>query len=144
MKNVLIIGCGLLGSSLLRRISKKKLAKKIFVYEKSKKIRVCGCEGGCGAVQPTRYMKEGIGKLFAEWSFKDQDAKKVLIRPEYILKIFKRITDFDCEKLGFSPQFCRPEWLICTVLPIPPPTVRPSVKQDNNQRSDDDLTYLTT
>ena len=37
MKNVLIIGCGLLGSSLLRRISKKKIAKKIFIYEKSKK-----------------------------------------------------------------------------------------------------------
>ena len=36
MKNVLIIGCGLLGSSLLRRISKKKLAKKIFIHEKSK------------------------------------------------------------------------------------------------------------
>ena len=37
MKNILIIGCGLLGSSLLRRISKKKLADKIFIYEKSKK-----------------------------------------------------------------------------------------------------------
>ena len=37
MKNVLIIGCGLLGSSLLRRIYKKKIAKKIFIYEKSKK-----------------------------------------------------------------------------------------------------------
>tara|TARA_E500000331_G_scaffold308096_1_gene313374 strand:+ start:1060 stop:1956 length:897 start_codon:yes stop_codon:yes gene_type:complete len=37
MKNIFIIGCGLLGSSLLRRIHKKKLAKKIFVYEKSKK-----------------------------------------------------------------------------------------------------------
>jgi len=37
MKNILIIGCGLLGSSLLRRISKKKIAKKIYVYEKSKK-----------------------------------------------------------------------------------------------------------
>ena len=36
MKNVLIIGCGLLGSSLVRVISKKKIAKKIFVYEKSK------------------------------------------------------------------------------------------------------------
>ena len=36
MKSILIIGCGLLGSSLLRRISKKKIAKKIFVYEKSK------------------------------------------------------------------------------------------------------------
>ena len=37
MKNVLIIGCGLLGSSLVRRIHKKKVAKKIFIYEKSKK-----------------------------------------------------------------------------------------------------------
>ena len=43
MKNVLIIGCGLLGSSILRRASKKRLAKNFFVYEKSerniKKIR---------------------------------------------------------------------------------------------------------
>ena len=37
MKNIFIIGCGLLGSSLLRRVHKKKLAKKIFIYEKSKK-----------------------------------------------------------------------------------------------------------
>ena len=36
MKNILIIGCGLIGSSLLRVIHKKKLAKKIFIYEKSK------------------------------------------------------------------------------------------------------------
>ena len=35
MKNVLIIGCGLLGSSLVRRISKKKIAKNVFIYEKS-------------------------------------------------------------------------------------------------------------
>ena len=37
MRNILIIGCWLLGSSLLRRIKKEKLAKKIFIYEKSKK-----------------------------------------------------------------------------------------------------------
>ena len=36
MKNILIIGCGLIGSSLLRAIIKKKISKKIFVYEKSK------------------------------------------------------------------------------------------------------------
>ena len=29
MKNILIIGCGLLGSSLLRRIRKKKIAKHV-------------------------------------------------------------------------------------------------------------------
>ena len=37
MKNVLIIGCGLLGSSLVRSIQRKKLFRKIFIYEKSKK-----------------------------------------------------------------------------------------------------------
>ena len=37
MRNIFIIGCGLLGSSLLRRIHKKKLAKKVFIYDKSKK-----------------------------------------------------------------------------------------------------------
>jgi len=36
MRNILIIGCGLLGSSLLRRIQKKKMANKIYIYEKSK------------------------------------------------------------------------------------------------------------
>jgi len=36
MKNILIIGCGLIGSSLLRSIANKKVAKKIFIYEKSK------------------------------------------------------------------------------------------------------------
>ncbi len=36
MKKILIIGCGLLGSSLLRQINKKRISKKIFIYEKSK------------------------------------------------------------------------------------------------------------
>ena len=36
-KKVLIIGCGLIGSSILRAINNKKLSKKILVLEKSKK-----------------------------------------------------------------------------------------------------------
>jgi len=36
-KKVLIIGCGLIGSSILRAIYSKKLSKKVFVLEKSKK-----------------------------------------------------------------------------------------------------------
>ena len=37
MKNILIIGCGLIGSSVLRAVYFKKLAKNIYIYEKSKK-----------------------------------------------------------------------------------------------------------
>jgi len=37
MKNILIIGCGLIGSSVLRASIAKKISKNIFVHEKSKK-----------------------------------------------------------------------------------------------------------
>jgi len=37
MKNILIIGCGLIGSSVLRAVHSKKLSKNIYIYEKSKK-----------------------------------------------------------------------------------------------------------
>ena len=37
MKNILIIGCGLIGSSVLRAIRARKISTNIFVYEKSKK-----------------------------------------------------------------------------------------------------------
>jgi cyclohexadieny/prephenate dehydrogenase len=36
MKNILIIGCGLIGSSILRDIVNKKITNKIFIYEKSR------------------------------------------------------------------------------------------------------------
>ena len=36
-KKVLIVGCGLIGSSILRGSINKKISKKIFIYEKSKK-----------------------------------------------------------------------------------------------------------
>ena len=37
IKNFLIIGCGLIGSSILRSVAKNKIAKNIFVFDKSKK-----------------------------------------------------------------------------------------------------------
>ena len=37
MNNILIVGCGLIGSSILRAVSSKKIFKNIFVLEKSKK-----------------------------------------------------------------------------------------------------------
>ena len=37
MKNILIVGCGLIGSSILRALHHKKIFKNIFVLEKSTK-----------------------------------------------------------------------------------------------------------
>jgi len=68
-------------------------------------------------------------------------SSKQIITPQVCSNILKRISAEDCDFLGFSNKYSRPEWMILTVLPVPPPSVRPSVRQDNNQRSEDDLTY---
>ena len=57
------------------------------------------------------------------------------------MKLFRRISDDDCEILGFSRYWCRPDWMICQALPVPPPSVRPSVRQEGQQRMEDDLTH---
>ena len=69
------------------------------------------------------------------------ESESRLVDIEYVKQILENITDTDSNFIGFSSQWCRPEWLICSVLPVPPPSVRPSVKQDNSQRMDDDLTH---
>jgi DNA-directed RNA polymerase II subunit RPB1 len=112
-------------------------------------ISRCGqdTEDGCGSRQPTRYTKEGIARIVAEWENLDTPSKekgpKTLqpLEVEYVLHLFRRISDEDVDFLGLSRYFCRPDWMICQVLPIPPPQVRPSVVQENNQRSEDDLTH---
>jgi DNA-directed RNA polymerase II subunit RPB1 len=61
---------------------------------------------------------------------------------EMILKMFRRISDEDVSFMGFSPLFSRPDNMICQVLAVPPPSVRPSVKHDAQQRSEDDLSHI--
>ena len=118
------------------------------LMEASKNISRCGqeTEDGCGSRQPDRYKREGIARIVAEWDdvqTKDasHDAMKQALEVEYVQRLFRRITDEDVAFMGFNPRWCRPDWMICSVLAIPPPQVRPSVVQENNQRSEDDLTH---
>ncbi len=96
----------------------------------------------CNAKQADKISREPIVKVVMEWKdMEDPAQKKIVFTAEDVLNIFKRISDRDCDILGFSPKFSRPEWMICTILPVPPPAVRPSVKADTGQRSEDDLTH---
>jgi DNA-directed RNA polymerase II subunit RPB1 len=109
------------------------------------KLKKCGDDqesgennSGCQAIQPTRYLKESSMKITAEWK---EIGEKVEMTAEDILRIFKRISDADIELMGFNPQWNTPEWMICSVLPVPPPAVRPSIIEENGQRREDDLTH---
>ena len=61
------------------------------------------------------------------------------LQPELILRAFQRIINI--HQLGFDHTYGRPEWMITTVLAVPPLTVRPSVVMDDHQRMEDDLTH---
>ena len=53
---------------------------------------------------------------------------------ERAYEILRRISDEDCKVMGFNPKFAHPSWMILTVLPVPPPAVRPSVAVDSSGR----------
>jgi DNA-directed RNA polymerase II subunit RPB1 len=124
------------------------------VFSLASKKHRCGedSHNGCGCLQP-KIRKEGLATIIAEWNdkeeefnnydFKKEDTKMTMkIIPEMMLKIFKKISDEDVNFMGFSPIWSRPEWMICQVLAVPPPQVRPSIKHDAQQRSEDDLTHI--
>ncbi|WP_144904397.1 DNA-directed RNA polymerase subunit A' [Halobellus captivus] len=69
----------------------------------------------------------------------EEDMNKLM--PSDIRDWFEDIPDEDIETLGIDPSRSRPEWMILTVLPVPPVTARPSITLDNGQRSEDDLTH---
>ena len=71
----------------------------------------------------------------------DAEAEPIPLQPEMVLRMFQRISDDHVKAIGFNPKFSRPDWMICTVLAVPPLTVRPTVVMEDNQRMEDDLTH---
>ena len=118
-----------------------------YVSALAAKVKRCGenTEDGCGCKQPDKIKLEGMASIYAVWEKMDDGENEKLsmrLTPEVLLKIFKRISDEDVHFMGFSPQWSRPEWMICQALPVAPPAVRPSVKHDAQQRAEDDLTHI--
>ena len=105
--------------------------------------------GGCGNIQPD-IRREGL-RLTGSWKAQKgdeenegQQPEKKPITPQMALNIFRRISIEEVRSIGLSNDYARPEWMIITVLPVPPPPVRPSISVDGTgqgMRGEDDLTY---
>ena len=85
----------------------------------------------CGAQQikiildkPTTFREEGIK-----------------VTPKEIRERLERIPDDDLQFFGLNHEVARPEWMVLTVLPVPPINVRPSITLETGERSEDDLTH---
>ncbi|XP_014277927.1 DNA-directed RNA polymerase II subunit RPB1 [Halyomorpha halys] len=97
--------------------------------------------GGCGRYQPN-LRRAGLD-VTAEWKHVNEDGqeKKIALTAERVWEILKHITDEECFILGMDPKFARPDWMIVTVLPVPPLCVRPAVVMYGSARNQDDLTH---
>jgi len=99
------------------KVTFKKVAKEVekncpFCGEEQKKLKF---------LKPTTIIEDGK-----------------ILTPIQIRERLERIPDDDLLFLGIK---CRPEWLVITLLPIPPVTVRPSITLETGERSEDDLTH---
>jgi DNA-directed RNA polymerase subunit A' len=109
-----------------KKEKRKRITTSIFKEASSKSI----CPW-CGA--PTRGIKFEKPTTYIE------DGQRLM--PIEIRERFERIPDEDVLLLGMDPNNARPEWMILTVLPVPPVTIRPSITLESGQRSEDDLTH---
>ncbi|MFC5277522.1 DNA-directed RNA polymerase subunit A' [Halorubrum rubrum] len=91
-----------------------------------------------GEFRPRKEDRRAIEKAL-DIDLTEEDMNKLM--PSDVRDWFEDIPDEDLEVLGIDSEHSRPEWMILTVLPVPPVTTRPSITLDNGQRSEDDLTH---
>ncbi|AFK23011.1 DNA-directed RNA polymerase subunit A' [Pyrococcus sp. ST04] len=118
-----------------RRSEVNKILKEI--HKKARERMVCP---HCGAPQyPIKFEKPTI-----YWELrKDEQGNEYKHRmmPTEVRDRLEKIPDEDLPLLGLHPEKSRPEWMVLTVLPVPPVTVRPSITLETGIRAEDDLTH---
>ncbi len=67
--------------------------------------------------------------------------EKDRIYPTDIRAWMEKITDEELRLFGLDSKILRPEWLVMTVVPVPPITIRPSITLESGIKSEDDLTH---
>ncbi len=73
--------------------------------------------------------------------YEERPEGDVRLTPIEIRDRLERVTDEDAMLLGLDPEVARPEWMVATVLPIPPLAVRPPITLETGLKSEDDLTH---
>ena len=96
---------------------------------------------GCGRYQPN-YRRSGLD-ISAEWKHTNEEnqEKKQVLTAERVYEIFKHISEEECFCLGMDERYAKPDWMVLTVLAVPPLCVRPAVVMFGSARNQDDLTH---
>ena len=115
-------------SSANGEVNDRVLAVASHVISKTKTIRKC----------PWCESKQEKVKLMKPSIFVESGRK---LTPIDVRERLERIPDADLPFLALNPKTARPEWMVLTLLPVPPVSVRPSITLESGERSEDDLTH---
>ena len=122
--------------NLLRRLKRRWpiLAKQLVKEIKREASQVMECPH-CGARQfKIRYTRP-------IYFYEERPEGEVRLTPINVRDRLERIPDEHAELLGLDPKRARPEWMVLTVLPVPPLAVRPSITLETALKAEDDLTH---
>jgi DNA-directed RNA polymerase subunit A' len=73
--------------------------------------------------------------------YEERPTGRIPLNPREVRSRLEKIPDDDVKVLGLDPKEARPEWMVFTVLPVPPIHVRPSIVLETGIRAEDDLTH---
>lgn len=103
-------------------------------------LKLCASKrfcGHCGMEHP-RFVRDNF-QMYVKTGKKKED--KELYPIEHVYRTLDRMSDETVTLMGFDPKLSHPRNLICTVVPIAPPAIRPSMLHDASLRSEGDLTF---
>ncbi|MCS7137995.1 MAG: DNA-directed RNA polymerase subunit A'/A'', partial [Candidatus Caldarchaeum sp.] len=119
----------------LERLRANNLPYKNLIYRiKQKAMNTQSCPH-CGEKQLKLELEKPT--TFVEMS----EAGTTKLNPSTVRARLERIPDDDLILMDVNPRSSRPEWMVLTVLPVPPVYVRPSITLESGYRSEDDLTH---
>ncbi|MFT4297667.1 MAG: DNA-directed RNA polymerase subunit A', partial [Candidatus Woesearchaeota archaeon] len=117
-----------------------ELQKKESYDDARKKVKatITSLAGTNSTKCPHCKAKQYVVKLEKPTTFMENEKR---LSPIEIRTRLEKIKDEDCKLFGLNPTFIRPEWMVVTIMPIPPVTMRPSITLESGERSEDDLTH---
>ena len=118
-------------NNILKEVYKSAKRELKTMPEDDEEVDLKYCCPHCGAPQEAIILDKPV-------TIRQGDYK---LTPSEVRERLERISDDDAYILGVNSEVARPEWLVLTVLPVPPVTVRPSITLDTGERSEDDLTH---
>ncbi len=145
IQNLLKCTCGECGRVLIPKEKIDKCTNSLRKIEKeegveAKRVAIKSIVTSLKAVNKCPYCNAKQQKITLEKPTTFLESEKRL-SPIEVRTRLERIPDDDLELFGISPKAARPEWMVITVMPIPPVTVRPSITLETGERSEDDLTH---